>query len=99
MPRTVPKVTSDEEAEAFLDQDLSDLDLAPFRPVLFEFERKAAQLNMRLPPALLAAGKERARARGIPYTRFVREVLELAVCPRHESGRSLGPRENDTEGR
>jgi predicted DNA binding CopG/RHH family protein len=72
-------MTTDEEAEAFLEQDLSDLDFAQFRPVRFEFERKAAQLNMRLPPALLAAVKERARARGIPYTRFVREALELAL--------------------
>jgi predicted DNA binding CopG/RHH family protein len=79
MPRKVPKLATDEEAEAFLDQDLADLDFSQFRPVQFEFERKAAQLNMRLPPALLEAVKERARARGIPYTRFVREALEIAV--------------------
>ena len=29
----VPTMTTDEEAEAFLDQDLSDLDLAAFRPL------------------------------------------------------------------
>jgi predicted DNA binding CopG/RHH family protein len=79
MKRKVPKLTTDEAAEAFLDQDLSDLDFSQFRPVHFEFEKKAAQLNMRLPPALLEAVKERARARGIPYTRFVREALERAL--------------------
>jgi hypothetical protein len=30
--RKVPVMTSDEEAEAFLDQDLSDLDYAQFKP-------------------------------------------------------------------
>jgi predicted DNA binding CopG/RHH family protein len=79
MKRNVPKLTTDEEAEAFLEQDLSDLDFSQFKPVRFEFEKKAAQLNMRLPQPLLDAVKERARARGIPYTRFVREALELAL--------------------
>jgi predicted DNA binding CopG/RHH family protein len=79
MPRKVPKLTTDEETEAFLDQDQSDLDFSQFKAVHFEFESKAAQLNMRLPPALLEAVKERARARGIPHMRFVREALQLAV--------------------
>ncbi len=35
---------------------------------------------MRLPEPLLAAVKQRARARGIPYQRFIREVLEQAVA-------------------
>jgi predicted DNA binding CopG/RHH family protein len=73
-------MTTDEEAEAFLEQDLSDLDFAQFKPVRFEFERKDARVNMRLPESLLEAVKERARARGIPYQRFVREALERAVA-------------------
>jgi predicted DNA binding CopG/RHH family protein len=79
MKRKVPRMTTDEEAEAFLEQDLSDLDFAQFKPVRFEFERKDARVNMRLPEALLQAVKERARARGIPYQRFIREALERAV--------------------
>ena len=79
MKRRVPRLKTDEEAEAFLAQDLSDLDFSQFRPVRFEFEPKAAQLNMRLPRPLLDAVKARARARGIPYTRFVREAQELAL--------------------
>jgi predicted DNA binding CopG/RHH family protein len=33
----------------------------------------AEQINMRVPKPLLAAVKARAKARGIPYTRFIRE--------------------------
>ena len=56
MKRKVPKMTTDEEAEAFLKQDLSDLDFSQFKPVRFEFQAKAARLNMRLPVPLLDAG-------------------------------------------
>ena len=79
MKRNVPRMTTDEEAEAFLEQDLSDLDFSQFKPVKFEFQAKAARLNMRLPVALLNAVKARAKARGVPYTRFIREVLEQAT--------------------
>jgi predicted DNA binding CopG/RHH family protein len=34
---------------------------------------------MRLPKQLLEEVKARAKARGIPYTRFIRETLERAV--------------------
>jgi predicted DNA binding CopG/RHH family protein len=79
MVRQVPKFKTDEEVEAFLDQDLSDLDFSQFKPVHFEFAKKTAQVNMRLPEALLNAVKERSVARGIPYTRFIREALEQAI--------------------
>ena len=82
MKRTVPRMTTDEEAEAFLEQDLSDLDFSQFKPVKFEFQAKAARPNMRLPVPLLDAVKERAKARGVPYTRFIREVLEQATAER-----------------
>jgi predicted DNA binding CopG/RHH family protein len=79
MKRKVPRLTTDEEAEAFLQQDLSDLDFSQFKPVRFEFEKKAARVNMRLPEPLLKAVKAQAAARGIPYQRFIREALEQAV--------------------
>lgn len=66
--RKVPELKTDAAAGAFLEQDLSDLDFAQFRPIRFEFERKTAQLNMRLPAGLLEAVKQRAAARGMPYT-------------------------------
>jgi predicted DNA binding CopG/RHH family protein len=79
MRRKVPRLRSDKEAEAFLAQDLSNLDFSQFKPARFEFEKKEEQINMRVPKPLLAAVKARAKARGIPYTRFIRETLEQAV--------------------
>jgi predicted DNA binding CopG/RHH family protein len=49
------------------------------KPVRFEFENKSAQLNMRLPKQLLDAVKRRAKERGIPYTRFLRELIEQGI--------------------
>ena len=74
--RKVPHFATDEEAAAFLEQDLSDLDFSQFKPTRFEFTPKAAQLNMRLPEALLEAVKSKAKAQGIPYTRYIRQLLE-----------------------
>ena len=79
--KKLPVLKSDEEAERFVDTaDLSEYDLSGFKPVRFEFEKKAAQLNMRLPQPLLDAVKIRAKARGIPYTRYIRELLERDVA-------------------
>jgi predicted DNA binding CopG/RHH family protein len=75
----VPRLTTDKQAEAFLSNDLSHLDFSQFKSVLFEFEKKNQQINMRVPEPLLAAVKARAKARGIPYTRFIRETLEQAL--------------------
>ena len=77
--RTVPVMTTDEEAEAFLEQDLSDLDFSQFKKVNWELLAKDARVNMRLPGPLMAALKARAAARGIPYQRLIRELLEAAV--------------------
>lgn len=87
MKRKVPEMKTDEEAEAFLEQDLSDLDYSQFKPVRFEFEPKAAQLNMRVPEPLLEAVKERARVRGIPYTRLIRELMEKEIARADRTGR------------
>ena len=65
MKRKVPRLKTDKEAEAFLARDLSDLDFSQFK--------------LRIPSGLLAALKARAKARGIPYTRFIRETLERAM--------------------
>ena len=81
-PSKVPQFKTDEEAEAFLEQDLSDLDLSQFKPFKFEFSPKAAQLNMRLPEALLEAVKSKAKAQGIPYTRYIRQLLEHDISTR-----------------
>lgn len=83
MKKKIPTFETDEAAERFVETaDLSEYDLSGAKPVRFEFEKKAARVNMRLPEALLAAVKERARARGIPYQRFIREALEEAIARR-----------------
>ncbi len=80
MPKPIPEFKTDEELEAFIDGDLSDLDFSRLRPVHFEFAKKTAQINMRLPEALLETVKKRAADRGIPYTRFIREAIEQAIA-------------------
>jgi predicted DNA binding CopG/RHH family protein len=78
--KPLPRLKSDDEAERFVDTaDLSEYDLSGFRPAQFEFERKSAQVNLRMPEGLLKALKDRARKRGIPYQRLIRETLERAL--------------------
>ncbi len=79
-PTRVPKMTTNEEAEAFLMQDLSDLDFSQFKRVPFEFEKKEAQVNMRIPQSLLDSVKDKAKARGIPYTRYIRMLMEQDIA-------------------
>jgi predicted DNA binding CopG/RHH family protein len=63
-------------------QDLSDLDLSQFKRRHFEFEKKEAQVNVRVPQPLLDAVKERAKARGMPYTRYIRMLMEQDIAGR-----------------
>ena len=81
--KPMPSLRSDDEAEQFVaEADLSEYDLSGFQPMHFEVEPKSAALNMRLPAALLEAVKAKARTKGIPYTRYVRMVLESDVARR-----------------
>jgi predicted DNA binding CopG/RHH family protein len=79
MPRKVPRLKTDEEAEAFLDQDLSDLDFAQFKPLRFELQNKTARVNMRMPQSQVDAVKAEARKRGIPYQRLMRELVQRGL--------------------
>jgi predicted DNA binding CopG/RHH family protein len=77
----MPSLVSDEAAEAFgAEADLTEYDLSGFKPMRFEIEPKSAALNMRLPASLLAALKAKAMAKGVPYTRYVRMLLETDVA-------------------
>lgn len=78
--KTVPTLTTDAEAEAFLDRDLSTLDFAQFREINWEARPKSARLTMRLPEGLMAALKARAERDGIPYQRLVREAIERELA-------------------
>ena len=55
MKKKVPRLKTDRQAEAFLAQDLSNLDSSQFKPAQFEFEKKDDQINMRVPKPLLDA--------------------------------------------
>jgi predicted DNA binding CopG/RHH family protein len=87
MKKKLPKLQTDEEAEEFVaNADLTEYDLCEFRTILFEFQPKSERVNMRLPKPLLDAVKASAAKAGVPYQRFIRQVLEAAV------GRSTGSR-------
>jgi predicted DNA binding CopG/RHH family protein len=80
MSKNVPSFRSDEEAEAFLDQDLTEyLDLGKFQRVGFEFLPKTKSVNLRMPEPLLDAIKARAKQAGLSYQRYIRQVLERSV--------------------
>lgn len=84
--KQMPSLRNDAEAEEFVEQaDLSEYDLSGFKPMRFEIEPKAAALNMRIPVGLLEAVKAKAKAKGIPYTRYVRMLLEADVEKRPNS--------------
>lgn len=83
MKKKLPKLRSDEDAEAFVAKaDLTDYDLSGLRTVRFEFQPKTERVNMRLPKPLLKAVKASAAKAGMPYQRFIRHTLEAAVQPR-----------------
>ena len=77
--RKVPRLKTDEEAEAFLEQDLSDLDFSQFKPMRFEFEPKEKSINLRISEGLLKAVQTHAKRQGIPYQRYIRQALERAI--------------------
>ena len=83
MKKRTPTFSTDRQAQDFVDTaDLTQYDLSGGTPVQFEFEPKSAHVNMRVPKPLLDAVKERARVRGIPYTRFIRQLMEREVSDR-----------------
>jgi predicted DNA binding CopG/RHH family protein len=83
MKEKLPKLRTDKEAEAFVAKsDLTDYDLSAMRMVRFEFQPKSERVNMRLPRPLLDAVKATAAEAGVPYQRFIRQALEIAVQPR-----------------
>jgi predicted DNA binding CopG/RHH family protein len=83
MKKKVPVFKTDEELEAFLEQDLTDyLHAGNFQPAqLFEFQPKQKTVNLRISEALLQAVRERAKRAGMPYQRYIRQALEKAVTP------------------
>ncbi|PIT68279.1 CopG family antitoxin [Bartonella tribocorum] len=82
--KQIPVFKTDEEAEIFIDTaNLADYDLTGFKPVYFEFLPKEASINIRLPQALMKALKEKAKNQAIPYTRYVRHLIEKDLRTSH----------------
>jgi len=78
--RPIPRLDTDEAAERFVTQaDLTRYDLSGFRRVHFEFAPKNARITVRLPEALLEEIRREASARGLPYQRFLRDLLERGL--------------------
>ncbi len=83
MSKRLPAFRSDEEAEKFLEQDLTDyIDAKNFAPFHFEFRPKQKSVNLRISEELLDAVRAAAKRKGIPYQRFIRQALEGAVSRR-----------------
>jgi hypothetical protein len=59
--KKVPRLKTAKQAEAFLTQDLSDLDFSQFKPAQFEFEKKDEQINMRVPRPLLGGAQSQGQ--------------------------------------
>jgi predicted DNA binding CopG/RHH family protein len=84
MKKILPKITSDEEAESLLSEDLSEY-LTPenfkenFTPVSFEFTPKDKTISIQISPELLEAVKAASAHRGIGYHSFILESIERAV--------------------
>ncbi len=86
MKKKLPKLRSDEQAEEFIaEAGLTHYDLSGMQMVQFEFQPKSERVNMRLPRSLLEAVKASAAKAGVPYQRFIRQVLEAAVHHREEA--------------
>ena len=80
MSKRVPRLRSDEEAEALLEKDLGDyLNADHMVPLRYEFEAKNKAVNLRLSEGLLEAVKQKAKHQNMPYQRFIRMVLEQAI--------------------
>ena len=81
MKKKFPVLKTDEEAEEFLQQDLSDyLHAGNFAPFRFEFQPKDKSINLRISETLLKAVQSRAKSEGIPYQRYIRQALERAIA-------------------
>ena len=77
MKKKVPRFKTDQEAEQFLDRDLTDyLNLKQFTPVTFELLPKTRQVNLRFSEPLLNAVRQRAAKEGISYQKFIRRAVE-----------------------
>jgi predicted DNA binding CopG/RHH family protein len=84
--KQIPPINSDEEAEALLAQDMTEmLDLQNWQQVHFELMPKTENVSMRFSKPLLEQVKKKAAEQGINYQKYIRSVLEASVrdTPHH----------------
>ena len=80
MSKKLPALRSEKEAEELLDKDLSEyISAENLEPFPFEYRPKQNSVNLRISDELLNAVRAAARRRGIPYQRYIRQALELAL--------------------
>ncbi|MBP9664132.1 MAG: hypothetical protein KBD94_05885 [Pyrinomonadaceae bacterium] len=80
MKKHLPKLKRDDDVERLLETDLSRyLTAKNLAAVSFEFERKEKVVNLRMSAGLLDRIKRVALQKKIPYQKFIRQSLEVAV--------------------
>ena len=79
--KRLPPLLTDEEAERFVaESDLTQYDLSRGIPLSqFELQFKDASIHLRLPQGQLDEIKSEAERRGIPYQRFMRELIQRGM--------------------
>ena len=78
--KKVPKFKTDQEAEDFLDQDLTDyLNLKAFEKARFEFLPKTERVNIRVSKSLLEAIRKTAEQHGVSYQKYIRLAIEQSL--------------------
>ncbi len=81
--KPLPILLSDAETENFVTTtDLTKFDLSGRGVMHFEFEEKDSQLSMRVPTSLLDAVKSKAKLKKVPYTRYIRMLIERDISAR-----------------
>jgi len=80
MDKTFPRLKTDAEIEALLEEDLSDY-LTPdnFKLVTFEFKPKDKSVNIRMSEEMLEKVKSVSQKEGIPYQRYIRRAIERSL--------------------
>jgi predicted DNA binding CopG/RHH family protein len=83
MSKKLPALRNDNHAGELLDKDLSDyISAENLEPFPFEYRPKQKSVNLRISDELLKAVRAAASRRGIPYQRYIRQALELALRQR-----------------
>ena len=90
--KQIPRFATDEEAERFVDTaDLAEYDLTggvPMDKWLLRYEQysKDANINLRLPEAMLKALRDGASKKKIPTQRYIRNMLEKGLMAERAAG-------------